>query len=95
MTSIFTSEMGEAYKRSVHFKHSSRVSNSIPDRTNAGCASACYSNEFKTNNFFRLRNTRNAKKGAIKSVHSSQKQFLSPIFLVPKKDSDQRPVFEF
>lgn len=33
------------------------------------------------------------KKGAIiEPAHFSQKQFLSPIFLVPKKDSGQRPV---
>lgn len=33
------------------------------------------------------------KKGAIiKPAHFSQKQFLSPIFLVPRKDSGQRPV---
>lgn len=33
------------------------------------------------------------KKGAIiEPAHFSQKQFLSLIFLVPKKDSGQRPV---
>ena len=32
------------------------------------------------------------KKGAIKPVHSFQKQFLSPIGLAPKKDSGQGPV---
>ena len=32
------------------------------------------------------------KKGTIKPAHSFQKQFLSPIFLFPKKDSGQKPI---
>ena len=50
------------------------------------------SNELKTNNFNGSGNTRMLKKGTINPVHSSPKQFLSPTFLVPKKDSWQRVV---
>ena len=92
MASIFSSELGEANKRSVYFKHSSRVSNPIPVKNVPRCLSACDSNEFRTKNFSRSGITENAEKGGIKPAHSSQKQFLSPIFLVPKKDSGQRPV---
>lgn len=88
--STLPSELGEANKQSVHFKHNSRVSNLIPVRTITGCVSACGSSEFRTNNFSRSGNTRNAKKGAIKPAHSSENQFLSPIFFVPKKVSEQR-----
>ena len=88
--SIFSSEFGEANKQSVYSKLSLRVSNPIPVRTSASSVSTCDSNEFRTNNFSRSRNTRNAKKGAIKPANFSQKQFLSLIFLVPKKDSGHR-----
>ena len=50
------------------------------------------SNELKTNNFNGSGNTRMLKKGTINPAHSSPKKFLSPMFLVPKKDSWQRVV---
>ena len=76
--SIFSSELGEANKRSVYFKHSSRVSNPILVRTIKGCVSACDSNDFKAKI---LVDTNNAnKRGNKASTFFSETTSTSHIF---------------
>ena len=80
--SIFSSKLGEANKQFV-YKHSSRVSNSIPEKTIVGSVFPCHSNEFETKNIKSEKVDQEIqeilKKAAIESVHSSHKQFLSQI----------------
>ena len=93
-SSVFPEKLGKVDKQSLHFRVSEGISDSMSIRTISNGTSQLSFNELRGNCHSGLGNSGNAEeKGAIKLVQANTKnQFLSSIFIVPKKDSGHLPM---
>ena len=83
--SVFSSELGEANKRSLYFEHSSGISNSILIRTNPDCSSISDTHELRTTTVSRSRSAGNAEEGGNKIDISFSETVSKPNIFSSKK----------
>lgn len=87
---MFFKKLAKNNRRSLYSPNSSRLQTRVQYPTITKATSSMFNREQKDSLNQEIQKL--IKKGAIQSVHQEQTQFLSYMFLVSKKDGENRPV---